>query len=363
MIGIIGTGSTGIQAIPRLAESAKHLYVFQRTPSSVDPRRNKPTDGEWFKSLEPGWQRKRMENFTALTSGATASVDLVDDGWTDIARGLTPRDLGDGKLDPAELELAQLKRMELTRRRISEIVKDPIAAEALKPYYDYFCKRPGFNDEYLHSFNRPNVTLVDTRGKGVERITESGPVVAGKEFALDCLIFATGFDFLADYTREFGVEVIGPGGQPLSKHWVDGARTLYGVQTDGFPNFLLVSLVQAGAAINYLMTASEQVRHIVHVMDQCLRQGIEMIQPTQEAVNSWVAEVLAAAKARRAFLDKCTPGYYNFEGKQSSAFGLNEFYHGSPFEYLARLITWRQQGAFADMEITASPDMAVTPNR
>jgi cyclohexanone monooxygenase len=293
-----------------------------------------------------------MENFTVLTSGGSAPVDLVDDGWTDIVRGLAPPGLGDDKFDPSELELSQLKRMELTRRRIGEIVADPATAEALKPYYHYFCKRPGFHDEYLQSFNRPNVSLVDTRGKGVERITHRGAVVAGREYPLDCLIFATGFEYLGNYTREFGIDVIGPGGRSLGGHWSEGARTLYGVQTDGFPNFLLVSLVQAGAAINYLMTASEQVAHIAYVIDHCFRGGIETVQPTRQAVEAWVAEVMAAAKGRRAFLDQCTPGYYNFEGKASASFGLNEFYLGPPLEYVARLAGWRNEGTFAGMEVT-----------
>jgi cyclohexanone monooxygenase len=352
VVGIIGTGSSGIQVIPRLGASAAHLYVFQRTPSSVDPRGNKPTDTQWFKSLAPGWQTTRMQNFTVLTSGGSADVDLVDDGWTDIVRGLAPPGLGDGMFDPTELEVAQLKKMELARRRVAEIVADPVTAEALKPYYHYFCKRPGFHDEYLQTFNRPNVTLVDTKGKGVERITRNGAVVAGREFTLDCLIFATGFEYLANYTREFGIDVVGPSGRRLSEHWREGARTLYGVQTDGFPNFFLVSLVQAGAAINYMMTASAQVKHIAHVIDQCRQGGIETIQPTREAVSGWVGEIIDAAKGRRAFLDKCTPGYYNFEGKTSQSFGLNEFYLGPPLEYIARLARWQGEGGFPYMEVT-----------
>jgi cyclohexanone monooxygenase len=293
-----------------------------------------------------------MENFTVLTSGGSAPVDMVNDGWTDIVRGMAPPGLGDSAFDPAELELAQLRRMELTRQRIGEIVKNAETAAALKPYYHYFCKRPGFHDEYLQSFNQPNVSLVDTKGKGVERITEKGVVVAGQEYPIDCLIFATGFEYLADYTREFGIEIVGPAGRSLSTHWAQGARTLYGVQTDGFPNFLLVSLVQAGAAINYLMTASEQVEHITYIIDHCLRSGLRTVQPTTDAVDAWVAEVIAAAKGRRAFLDQCTPGYYNFEGKASASFGLNEFYLGPPLEYISRLALWRAAGTFPGMSVS-----------
>ncbi len=350
-VGIIGTGSSAIQAIPHLADWAKRLYVFQRTPSSVDARGNGPTDREWFKSLKPGWQRERMENFAAVTSGGSAERDLVNDGWTEIVRGLAPPGFGDGHFDPNELERAQFRKMEMTRRRISEIVTDPATADALKPYYHYFCKRPGFHDEYLQTFNRPNVTLVDTMGRGVERITERGAVAGGEEFAFDCLIFGTGFDYLAEYTREFGVDIVGPQGRRLSDEWRNGARTLYGVQAHGFPNFLLVSLVQASGTINYLMTADEQSKYVVHVIAQCVRHGIESIQPTREAQDAWVTEVLAAARGRRAFLDKCTPGYYNFEGKPSDAFGLNEFYLGPPLEYIGRLMEFRNAGHFSNMDV------------
>jgi cyclohexanone monooxygenase len=351
-VGIIGTGATGIQVTPRLAESAKHLYVFQRTPSSVDPRGNKPTDPEWSQTLKPGWQSERMLNFTTITGGGVTNIDLVNDGWTEIIRSTAPPAIGDTMVAPAELELAQLKKMEQTRRRISAIVADPATAEALKPYYHYFCKRPCFHDEYLPTFNRPNVTLVDTKGKGVERVTPRGVMVAGREYPLDCLIFATGFDWLGEYTAEFGIEIIGPRGHPLGKHWQDGARTLYGIQTHGFPNFLLMSLIQAGGSFNYMTIADEQVRHIAHIVGQCLEHGVETIEPTQEAENAWVTEVIRAAQGRRAFLDACTPGYYNFEGKRSQAVELNDFYCGPPMEYVKRLALWRSRGGFPDMDVT-----------
>lgn len=351
-VGIVGTGCTAIQAIPHLAESAKRLYVFQRTPSSVDPRDNRPTDREWFRSLKPGWQRERMENFAVLTSGGSAQCDLVNDGWTDIVRGLAPPGFGDRQFDPRELERAQFLKMEKTRRRVAELVTDVATADALKPYYHYFCKRPGFHDQYLQTFNRANVTLIDTKGRGVERITEKGVVAADVEVALDCLIFATGFDYLGEYSREFGIDITGARGRRLSEEWRDGARTLYGVQAHGFPNFLLISLVQASGTINYLMTADEQSKYVVHVIDRCMRKGVESIQPTREAQEAWVSEVLSAARGRHAFLDKCTPGYYNFEGKSADAFGSNEFYLGPPLEYLGRLVALRNADDFSNMDVT-----------
>ena len=184
-VGIIGTGATAVQCIPHLGEAAKHLYVFQRTPSSIDVRNNRETDPDWVASLEPGWQRRRMENFNILVSGGDQDVDLVHDGWTDIFRNLTGI-VAEAGLEEARARLtaherAQLlgavdyRKMNQIRARVDAIVKDHATAEALKPWYRQFCKRPCFHDEYLPTFNRPNVTLVDTNGHGVERLTETQP--------------------------------------------------------------------------------------------------------------------------------------------------------------------------------------------
>ena len=198
--------------MPHLGAAAKQLYVFQRTPSSIDVRDNRPTDPEWAASLEPGWQQQRMENFNTLVSGSLEAEDLVDDGWTDIIGKLLLRmreARGRRRMSPdgvaKAVELADFEKMEQIRARVDAIVDDPDTAEALKPYYRQFCKRPCFHDEYLDTFNRPNVTLVDTDGQGVERITEHGVVVGGTEYEIDCLIYATGFEVGTDFTRRAGL--------------------------------------------------------------------------------------------------------------------------------------------------------------
>jgi cyclohexanone monooxygenase len=353
-VGVIGTGSTGIQLIPRLGEWAKRLYVFQRTPSSVDPRGNRPTDPGFADTLKPGWQRERMQNFTSLTSGRHQPTDMVNDSWTDILRHVSSPAGGEGTVDPEELGLAEMKKMELARRRISSIVKDPAIAEALKPYYHYFCKRPCFHDEYLPTFNRPNVTLVDTKGKGVERIIPKGVVVAGKEYPVDCLIFATGFDFLTEFGRETGIEVIGQGGQSLAKHWEQGPRTLHGMMTHGFPNFFVTGLAQAGVAINFIHMADEQSQHIAHLIDWSLTQHFDTIQPRREAQDAWVEEIVARAGPRRTFLAACTPGYYNYEGKQQRFAELLDFYAPGPMMYVQLLENWRKQSMTRDLETTSA---------
>ncbi len=229
-VGIIGTGATAIQCVPHLAKSVKQLLVFQRTPSTVDVRGNRPTDPAWSTSLDDGWQRRRIENFQLLTAGGDADEDLVDDAWTSIVKKLfmMRQNSIEGMSDEERLrtvDMADFAKMEEIRARVDSIVIDPATAEALKPWYGYFCKRPCFHDEYLQTFNRDNVTLVDTQGKGVERITADGVVVDGTEHRVDCLIFATGFEVGTEYSRRTGFEIVGRDGLTLTDKWRDGVRT------------------------------------------------------------------------------------------------------------------------------------------
>ena len=251
-VGIIGTGATAVQCVPHLAEHAEQLFVFQRTPSSIDVRGNKPTDEEWAASLGTGWQQQRMTNFNVLVTGGLQDEDLVNDGWTDIIRNLATL----GRPQPGEditpqqaaarVELADFQKMEQIRARVDELVEDPATADALKPWYRQFCKRPCFHDDYLKAFNRPQVTLVDTNGQGVERITERGVVANGQEYELDCLIYATGFEVGTAYTRRAGYDILGRGGFKLSDKWADGLCTLHGFQTRGFPNCFFMGVTQGG---------------------------------------------------------------------------------------------------------------------
>ncbi|MEJ0044376.1 MAG: NAD(P)/FAD-dependent oxidoreductase [Rhizomicrobium sp.] len=219
VVGIIGTGATAVQCVPHLGASAKQLFVFQRTPSSIDVRNNRPTDPDWAASLAPGWQQARMDNFNALVSGVPQTEDLVNDGWTDIIGNMLAlmrkqNEVGAATDLATTMQLADFKKMEQIRARAEQTVRDKATAEALKPYYNQFCKRPCFHDDYLETFNRANVTLVDTDGKGVERITENGVVANGREYALDCLIYGTGFEVGTAYTRRSGYELYGRGGRP-----------------------------------------------------------------------------------------------------------------------------------------------------
>ena len=350
-VAVIGTGSTGIQCVPPIAEWADQLYLFQRTPCSIDVRGNRPTDSGWASSLKPGWQKQRIENFTYWTSGIRQGEDMVSDGWTNllsepaaVAGGVV------GEVDPQEMLRAEIAKMESVRRRIDAVVKDKNTAEALKPYYHYFCKRPGFSDDYLETFNRPNVTLVDTAGKGVDRITPKGVVVAGKEYEVDCIVYASGFDFLTSYTKETGLEIEGRNGLSLDEHWSRGARTLYGIQTRGFPNFFLMSLVQAGISINYIHIAEEQTQYIADAISHCLANDIASVEPTEEAETAWVDRIMELSGARRAFLESCTPSYFNYEGQERADLELNMPFGGGPLEYLELLAKARESGFAEGLE-------------
>ncbi len=358
-VGIIGTGATAIQVVPHLAQSAEHLYVFQRTPASVDVRANRPTDPDWARSLRPGWQRERMTNFTAIMAGSYWEVDMVDDGWTDIAKHMLPAPGQPPEtIDPAALQRSEMLKMARARQRVESIVKDKATAEALKPYYHYLCKRPCFHDEYLDAFNRDNVTLVDTKGAGVERITAQGVVVRGREYPVDCLIYATGFDFLMQYTKLTGFEIRGRQGQRLSDRWADGTRTFFGLHTRGFPNLFMLSVVQASATYNYLHVADEQARHLAHVVRRCLDDGIRTLDVNEADEKAWVEEIVAGEAMWRAFQKNCVPSAYNYDGHVTKSLRHNLFHPAGPLAYFDRLAKWREQGSFYGLERTYEAEVA-----
>ncbi len=355
-VGIIGTGATAVQCIPHLGASAKALYVFQRTPSSIDVRDNRPTDPAWAAKLESGWQRERMENFNTLTSGGIVEEDLVKDGWTEIIRNLISMANYRGKdIDrnevPRLMELADFKKMEQIRARVDALVDDPATAEALKPWYRQFCKRPCFHDEYLPTFNRPNVHLVDTQGKGVDEITESGVVANGEEVELDCIVFATGFEVGTSFTRRAGYDVQGKDGLMLSEKWRDGMRTLHGMHMRGFPNLLLMSNAQSAFTTNFPHAMDEGARHMVYLLKRCFDDKIQTVEPTQQAEDAWVDEVRSLARYNEAFQASCTPGYYNNEGKPNPKSIQNGSYGKGPNPYFKKMKAWRLDDKLSGLEI------------
>jgi cyclohexanone monooxygenase len=355
-VGIIGTGATGVQCVPHVGQSAEQLYVFQRTPSSIDVKDNPPTDPEWAASLKPGWHQHRMDNFNFLVSGIPQAEDLVMDGWTDLIGKLLVG-MQQGKttdMSPEGIakavELADFEKMEEIRARVDSIVKDPETAEALKPYYRQFCKRPCFHNEYLDTFNRPNVTLVDTKGKGVERITKKGVVVDGKEYELDCLIYASGFEVGTNFERRAGLEIYGRGGQSLTEKWSEGTRTLHGMHVEGFPNCFIMSNAQSGFTASYPHLLDEQAKHLSYIIKTNHEKGIQTVEATLESEEAWVQQCIEKARNNGDFLENCTPGYYNNEGKSSERGAQDGFYGGGSVEFFKILEDWRSQGQLAGLK-------------
>ena len=355
-VGIIGTGATAVQCVPHLGASAGQLYVFQRTPSSIGVRDNRPTDPEWARSLEPGWHQERIDNFQILTAGGFVEEDLVADGWTEIVRkiltlmlkGETP-DVSPEALAET-VELADFMQMNEIRARVDSIVEDPATAEALKPWYRQFCKRPCFHDDYLQTFNRPNVTLVDTHGQGVERITEKGVVVAGQEYELDCLIFATGFEVGTDYSRRAGYGIHGRDGLTLTEKWGDGVRTLHGMHIHGFPNCFMMSIAQSGFTVNFPYIIDIQARHLAWIVERAQKDGLSELEVTAEAEAEWVDKVIACGGQTEEFSLHCTPGYYNNEGTADARSRQGGFYFGEPTEFADILQAWRDEGRLAGLD-------------
>lgn len=355
-VGIIGTGATAIQCVPHLARASQRLVVFQRTPSSVDVRANRPTDPHWAETLPPGWQQRRIENFQILTAGGYTEEDLVADAWTSITRRLPvmSQDNGGGT-DPLQrardVELADFAKMEEIRARVDSLVADRATAEALKPWYGYFCKRPCFHDEYLQTFNRDNVTLVDTHGRGVERITEAGVVVDGIEYELDCLIFATGFEVGTDYSRRAGFEVIGRDGLTLTDAWRDGVRTFQGLCVHGFPNCFIESIAQSGLTVNFPYLLDVQARHVAWIIAEALAQGLTEVEASADAEAAWVDTVLARSTPTAERAKTCTPGYYNREGQADIKTRQGSFFFGQPTEYADILTGWRARGTLEGLDL------------
>jgi len=361
-VGIIGTGATSVQCVPHLGESAEHLYVFQRTPSSVDVRNNAATDPAWAAALEPGWQRRRQDNFNILVGGGQQDEDLVHDGWTDIFRIVNgaavkeaSRRLGRRLTNPERAELmalADYRKMNQVRSRVDAIVEDPVTAAVLKPWYRQFCKRPCFHDEYLQTFNRQNVTLVDTHGKGVERLTSNGLVANGREYPLDCLIFATGFEVGTAFTRRAGYDIVGRGGRTLSRHWSDGLRTVHGLTTHGFPNCFFLGFTQTAITISVPQALNEQANHVAYMVGEARARGRQILEATAEGEEAYVEEVRSLARLGQRFYTECTPGYYNSEGAAGNKGGLfSDMYGAGPLRFFEKLAAWRADGRLEGLEL------------
>ena len=385
-VAVIGTGATAVQCVPHLGASAAELFVFQRTPSSIDVRNNQPTDPEWMASQKPGWHEERRRNFESLLAGVPVKKDLVDDGWTEAFRLLfgslrskAPSKLrltywaltALGKRDfyrqgakkyltakaldymhfEQEMEMADFRKMEAIRSRVDQLVEDGNTAEALKPYYRQFCKRPCFHDEYLQSFNRPNVSLVDTGGRGVDEINERGIVFDGKTYEVDCIIFATGFEVGTDYARRAGYQIHGAEGQSISDKWADGISTLHGMHAKNFPNTFFFGPMQSAFTATYTYALDEQSIHLAYILKTAMARGATRIEANEAAEKKWVETIIEKARQTETFQEQCTPGYYNNEG-HVNRLRQNTFYGGGPIEFFDLMKKWRSNSKLVGLDIS-----------
>lgn len=358
-VALVGTGATGVQLVPHLGRDAKQLFVFQRTPSSVDERANTPTDSQWAASLQPGWQEERKRNFhnwSPFVGVVFGEPDLVCDFWTELGRNLTARIAGSE--DPAAVTIEQImafreeedyKIMERLRRRVAAVVDDPETAEALKPYYRFMCKRPCSSEEYLTAFNRPNVTLVDVSAtKGVERLTQNGIVADGVEYDVDCVIFASGFEISTEISRRYAIDAIeGRDGLSLFEYWQDSYKTLHGMTSRGFPNLFFTGFIQGGVSANTTAMFEQQAKHIAYILAEAQNRGATTVEPSDEGQSTWVATVRELAIDNSAFELSCTPGYYNNEGRggaEGNGSFLGDFYSPGFYAFDDLLAEWRDKG-------------------
>jgi cation diffusion facilitator CzcD-associated flavoprotein CzcO len=350
-VGIIGTGATAVQVVPKLAEAAKELFVFQRTAACVGVRNNKPTDPEWFKSLKPGWQAERTRNFTQAVTGAQPAVDMIDDEWTKM-NWVDTRKLPDNDEEALELERIDFENMERVRQRIADVIEDPATAELMMPWYSQSCKRPCFHDEYLPAFNRPNVHLVDTDGKGVNEINESGVIVNGVKYPVDLLIFASGFEVTTGYTHRLGFDPKGRDGVSLSEAWAEGPATLHGVLSNGFPNMFMISTVQGAQATNFVHSITEAAQHVAFLIEQCVKGDIATIEPETAAQENWFETLFAQLWGIARYNATCTPGYLNSEGGGDMRSARAIAWMTSVLGFAEYVENWRQQGDLAGLTLT-----------
>ncbi|WP_435273519.1 flavin-containing monooxygenase [Streptomyces parvulus] len=320
-VGVVGTGATGVQVIPKLAEDAGHVYVFQRTPSTVDVRANRRTTARDVGADHDGWARERRDNFLQIVSGESVERDLVADQWTagaGLLEKLLPsfRRPSDRQGFEAAYEIADAEKMNAIRARVEHVVADADTAERLKPWYRYACKRPTFSDAYLQAFNRDNVTLVDTADThGIERMTEHGVVVGDTEYQLDCLVFATGFSVGVSGVHSGKLSVSGRDGVRLLDALKQrGPRSLHGLTRNGFPNLIQLGAAQSASSVNFTHVLDEHAVHAAALVAAAEARGA-VVEPSREAEDAWLAVLSDGAPDHEWFHAECTPGYNNGEGR------------------------------------------------
>jgi cyclohexanone monooxygenase len=297
-----------------------------------------------------------MLNFVLGTRGL-AEVDLIKDGWTRMSTLV--KKLKKPNMTEAEFaEIAQTANymiMEDVRARVDEVVKDPATAEGLKPWYDWLCKRPCYHDEYLDAFNRPNVTLVDTQGRGVERISEDAAFANGQEFKLDCLVYATGFD-LSPYEKGTAIPVIGRDGVTMAEKWKEGALTMHGIHVHGFPNFFISGTRQGSWDNNFPYSQEMVATHVAYIIREALDRHLDEVEVTAEAEADWVRYHESKGAQWMTIWRNCTPSYFNSEGTHNQTNLRDGNFGGGVLEFQATLKSWRETGELPGMMQKQKPE-------
>jgi cation diffusion facilitator CzcD-associated flavoprotein CzcO len=353
-VAIVGTGATACQIIPRLAQSAGHMYVVQRTPAAVTDRRNKPTDPLWWSKLSGAWWYGRATNFSEITVGSTPQVDEVQDTWTEVFSQFNHAEARFGEeaknVGVSAFELADHKIMQKIRTQIDERVHDKKTAESLKPYYNFYCKRPLFLDGYYETFNRDNVTLVDTEGRGLDAVRENAIVFDGQEYPVDCIIFASGFEVAVPLDRAGGLDLFGRDGITLKDRWKNGMTSVHGMFVHGFPNLGFIGGVRHAAfSWNVTYNLKLQADHFVSVVKGVTERGAACFEVTEAAEQAWLAELASKSAVDVEFLAECTPGYLNNEGSEVDTGIASQGYGAGVIAYRDQLADWRESRLDSDL--------------
>jgi cyclohexanone monooxygenase len=303
-VAVIGTGSSGIQVMPELAKQAAQVTVFQRTAAYTIPARNAPLDPAVqaaikadYRGYRERWGRMPLaaefehRNVSALTDPPESARAEMEARWAKggVSFGAAFNDL---MMDSEANKVAAV----FVREKIRATVKDPATAEALSPKQLFGCKRVCLDSDYYASFNQPHVSLVNLAGGGIDRIVPEGIVVAGKTYAFDVIVFATGFDAMTGSLLRMGIR--GKGGQSLADKWAAGARTYLGVQTQGFPNLFMVTGPQSPSVFTNMVPAIEQdVDFIADCLGYLKVKGLHSIEAQADAEDAWVKHVGAVAES------------------------------------------------------------------
>ena len=303
-VGLIGTGSTGIQIVSEVGKNVGELHVFQRTPSFTMPMRNQKIDAEY--------EREIKEHYAGLRASARASalggvrpagtrpffslprhqrLELLEDAWKMGGHAVLGT-FSDLLTNPDANEQVA----DFVRSKIEEVVNDPGTAEALKPRgYPIFARRPCLDTDYYEQFNKPNVFLVDLLEDPIEEITETGVRVKSGEIPLDALIFATGYDGLTGALMAF--EVRGRDGEDLREKWRHGARSWLGLMLAGFPNLFMLCGANGPAALANIISIDEQnVDWITALMCHMEENDLATVEPTPAGEDRWMGIVTALSE-------------------------------------------------------------------